>query len=213
MTANTPGWQEVWQTFADLYKEGVFPKEPDYSKPREGRFAWDVFLSGEAAMAVVSYSYLNEVITANNSAANIEGYEPIDWDVVSLPTHPEAPGVGSNISYYGIFAINANAENVEDAWEFIKFVTGEDWARVKSKANYYLVARQSYIQPFDGAEYNLNAFLNLTPPEYSNTEMILYEKLPDYWSVQNIGQMKFAEVVNNGKDIQQACRNGRPKVR
>ena len=34
--------------------------------------------------------------------------------------------------------------------------------------------------------------------------MILYEKLPDYWSVQNIGQMKFAEVVNNGKDIQQA---------
>lgn len=204
MTANTPGWQEVWQTFADLYKEGVFPKEPDYSKPREGRFAWDVFLSGEAAMAVVSYSYLNEVITANNSAANIEGYEPIDWDVVSLPTHPEAPGVGSNITYYGIFAINANAENVEDAWEFIKFVTGEDWARVKSKANYYLVARQSYIQPFDGAEYNLNAFLNLTPPEYSNTEMILYEKLPDYWSVQNIGQMKFAEVVNNGKDIQQA---------
>lgn len=204
MQTNTPSWYDVWKTFVDLYNDKVIPQEPDYNRLSGGYFDWDVFLSGEAAMAIVSYNYLTEVINANNNADRIENFEPIDWDVVTLPTHPEAPGVGSNIGYSAIFAINANAENPEDAWEFIKFVTGEDWARIKSKANYYLVARQSYIQPREGQEYNMEAFLALSPPEFMNNEQILWEKLPDYWSVQNIGQMKLNEVINNGKDIQLA---------
>ncbi len=204
MTANTPMWQEVWKTFVDLYKEKVLPQEPDYSQPRTGPFDWDVFLSGKAAMAIVPYSYLYQVVEANKSADRIENYEPIDWDVVTLPTHEAAPGVGSNVYYQGIFAINANAENLDDAWEFIKFVTGEDYARIKSKSSYYLMARQDYIKPIDGVEYNLNAFMALSPPEYSSSEQVLYEKLPEYWSVQSIGQQKMYEVIMNGKDIELA---------
>jgi len=204
MTANTPLWQEVWTTFVDLYKEKVLPQEPDYSQPRTGPFDWDVFLSGKTAMAIVPYNYLFQVVEANKNADRIENYEAIDWDVVTLPTHEAAPGIGSNVYYQGIFAINANAENLDDAWEFIKFITGEDFARIKSKSNNYLLARQDYIKPIDGVEYNLNAFMALSPPEYSSADQELYEKLPDYCSVQNIGQQKLYEVLREGKDVQLA---------
>lgn len=204
MTTNTPAWQTVWKTFVDLYNEGVFPGEPDYSVPREGPVAWDIFLSGEAAMVVVPYQYLTDVIFANNNADRIENFTPFEWDVVTIPTHPEAPGVGSSVGYEAIFAINANAENLDDAWEFIKFVTGEEWARIKSKSVYNLVSRKSFIEHKDGADYNLDAFLTLTPPEFSQSEMRLWEILPDYWQLQSIGQRKLAEVINNGKDIELA---------
>jgi len=204
MTANTPGWQEVWRLFVDLYKEGVLPQEPDWSKPREGPVAWDLFLSGEVAMAVVSYNYLSEVIYANNNAERIEGFEPIDWDVVTLPTHPEAPGVGTSIGYEGIFAINAKAENMEDAWEFIKFITGEEWARIKSKSVYNMPARKSYIQKKEGADYNLDAFLQLSPPEDTTYESRLWQKLPNYWELMSIGQRKLVEVINENKSIELA---------
>jgi multiple sugar transport system substrate-binding protein len=161
-------------------------------------------LSGKTAMAIVPYNYLFQVVEANKNADRIENYEAIDWDVVTLPTHEAAPGIGSNVYYQGIFAINANAENLDDAWEFIKFITGEDFARIKSKSNNYLLARQDYIKPIDGVEYNLNAFMALSPPEYSSADQELYEKLPDYWSVQNIGQQKLYEVLREGKDVQLA---------
>jgi len=204
MTTNTPGWQGVWKTFVDMYKEAVLPQEPDYSKPREGPVAWDLFLSGEVAMAIVPYRYLSDVISANENADRIDNFEAFDWDVVTLPTHPDAPGVGANVSYEGIFAINANAENPEGAWEFIKFVTGEDWARIKSKSVYNMVARKQFLTPKDGADYNMDAFLALSPPEFTSNDQVLWEKLPDYWQVQSIGQQKLMEVINNGKDIQLA---------
>lgn len=205
MTANTPTWQGIWKTFIDLYNEGVFPQEVDYSRQREYHpLDHDLFLSGKLAMAITHYGYLNEVINANRNADRIENFEAIDWDIVTLPTHVDEPGVGANIYYQGIFAINANAENPEDAWEFIKFVNGEDWARTKSESSYNLVSRQSYIKPKEGLDYNIEAFLALSPPRFTNNEYVLYEKLRDYWQVQSIGQMKFMQAINEEKSIELA---------
>lgn len=205
MTTNTPTWQGVWKTFIDLYKQGVFPQEIDYSRTREfGPMDHDLFLSGKTAMAVVQYGYLNELINVNRDADRIENFEAIDWDLVTVPVHPEEPGVGANIYFNGIFAINANAENPEDAWEFIKFINGEDWARTKSESSYNLVSRKSYIKPKDGLDYNLDAFMALSPPKYAYNELELYEKLRDYWSIQSIGQEKFVEVINQDKPIELA---------
>jgi len=204
MKVNTPAWQGVWKLFTDLYKEGVLPQEPDWSKPRDNPYAWDMFLSGEVAMTIVPYTYLWEIISANNNADRIDGFEPIDWDVVTVPTHPEAPGVGTEIYYDGLFAINAKAENMEDAWEFIKFITGEQWARVKSKSVYNIMSRKSFIEKIEGVDYNIDAFLQLFPSEYALDESRLRQKLPEYWSIMNIGEQKLADVINNNKSIELA---------
>lgn len=201
MTVNTPAWQEVWATFAELYRDKIIPQGQDRSSPRAGPFDWDLFLSGRAAMVIVPFNYLHRVIEANEEAERLDNHEPIEWDVVTLPTHPEAPGIGSNVLYQGIFAINANAENIDDAWEFIKFIMSEDYARIKSRSAYYMLAHQEYNQPINGVEYNHDAFLQLLPPDDAFHEMELSRKLPDYWSVRSIGQQKMYDVLMNGKDI------------
>ena len=148
--ANDGEYADMARDMENLHRSvqrGCVSEEVDYSRQREYHpLDHDLFLSGKLAMAITHYGYLNEVINANRNADRIDNFEAIDWDIVSLPTHVDEPGVGANIYYQGIFAINANAENPEDAWEFIKFVTGEDWAR-EIQSSYNLVSRQSYIQP------------------------------------------------------------------
>lgn len=203
MTANTDAWHDVWNTMVDLYRDKVLPQEPDWSSiDTNNPVAWDLFLSGQLAMAIVPYSYLTDIIYANQQADRIEGFTPIDWDVVTVPVHPEEPGVGLDMYYNGIFAINARAENLEDAWNFIKFINGEEWARIKSKSSYNLLSRRSYIEPLQGIDYNMDAFLQLSPPEYQIYDSSILESY--YWDIINIGQNKMVEVINEGKNIRLA---------
>ena len=93
MTVNNESWANAWRKMAEWYKSGVFPKEPDYSnRELTGPFDYDAFLSGKLAMTLMDYMELDQLINANQNAGQIEGYEYIDWDVVTMPVHPEAPG-------------------------------------------------------------------------------------------------------------------------
>jgi multiple sugar transport system substrate-binding protein len=149
-------------------------------------------------MAVISYSQLNEIIGANMNAANIEGFTPINWDVVTLPTHPEAPGLGGFISMDPLMGISANAANPEDAWEFLKFINSEDWAKLKSRSTNMMVSRKDYIQPRDGLDYNVAAFYQLTPVMNSMNDYdpgldpLIRQNL---WQLNNLGQQKLYAII------------------
>lgn len=210
MTVDSDQWERVWSKMLDLNKSGIFPVAPDYSQPRsEPRvfrpFEHDSFLSGKTAMVVSYFGYLNEIVNANKNAANIDGFNPVDWDVVTMPTHPEAPGVGGNIYLNGLMGINAKAQNPEDAWKFLKFVNGDDWAKLKSRSAYQLVSRKSYIQPKEGLNYNINAFYQLTPaPQPDNTK--LYREKPYIGQVQSIGQQYFQQMIRGEKGVRDALK-------
>lgn len=208
MTVDTDQWEQVWTKITDLRKQKVLPEPPDYSQPvmrNPGPFDWDNFLSGRVAMVVSSYYYINELINANRMAETNDNFQAIDWDVVTLPTHPEAPGVGGQIYLDGMMGINARAMNQDDAWEFIKFVNGEDWARMKSRSQSSLVSNKDYLVPRDGLTYNMEAFYKLKPAPTQN-ESEIYRKYPNIYMVQSIGQQKFQEVLNGNKEVRQALK-------
>lgn len=209
MTVDSDQWEKVWEKVLELKKEKLLPEPPDYSKPRSqedvGPFDHDAFLSGKVAMTIMSYGQLNEVINANKSAANIKNFTPIDWDVVTVPTHPDHPGIGGNVYMNGIMGINAKAQDADAAWKFLSFINGEDWAKVKAKSVYNLVTRAKYNEPKDGLEFNMNAFFKLKPAP-NIMDQSIYRQYPNIWNVQNIGQMKFQEVVNGNKTIRQALK-------
>lgn len=206
MTVDSDQWENIWRLFIDLSTQKVLPETPDWSMPREyGPYDWDNFLSGRVAMAISGYYYINELINANRTAQTSDNYQGVDWDVVTLPTHPEAPGVGGQIYMQGLMGINAKAQNQKDAWEFLKFMNGEDWARLKSKSQSNLVARVDYLQPKDGMDYNIEAFYQLKPVQTQNLDA-LYRKYPNIYSVQYIGQQKFQEVLQGDKEVRQALK-------
>ncbi|MNI71635.1 hypothetical protein D3C73_1275170 [compost metagenome] len=142
---------------------------------------------------------------ANKNAASFKGYTPIEWDVVTIPSHPEFPNVGGNIYMNGIMGINAKAQNSEDAWKFIKFINGPDWARSKSHSSYNLVARKSYLKPKDGAEFNMAAFYKMIPAPLSDDYKI-YRTKPNIYQVQGIGQQLLQKVVKGEITVKDALK-------
>jgi multiple sugar transport system substrate-binding protein len=157
-------------------------------------FAYDDFMSGRLAMGILNYGQIQQLTNANKNAANYKGFTPIDWDVVTIPSHPEAKGVGGSIYMNGIMGINAKSQNPDDAWKFIKFINGDDWAKLKSRSQNMLVARSKYLKPTEGLDFHMEAFYNVTPAPIEDNSKI-YRNNPNIYQVQEIGRKLFADVL------------------
>lgn len=208
MTVDSDQWEEVWRTMIELRQSGVFPPPPNYDQPmaREpGPYDWDNFISGRLAMTISGYYYINELIQANRIAQTNDKVKSIDWDVVTIPTHPQAPETGGQIYFEALMGINATAQNSDDAWKFLKFLNGDDWARLKSRSQSSLVSNKEYLQPKEGLSYNIEAFYQLKPMPMQDDSQI-YRKYPNIYMVQSIGQQKWQEVLNGDKEIRQALK-------
>ncbi|WP_199619154.1 ABC transporter substrate-binding protein [Paenibacillus alkalitolerans] len=209
MTVDSDRWENVWKTLADLRKQDIIPGPPKQEEQpqnyRPGPFEYDNFLSGNVAMAISSYYYINELINAQKAAETNSEIKPVQWDVVTLPEHPDAPGIGGYIYMQGLMGINAKAQNPEDAWNFIKFINGDDWARLKSRSQGTLVSNMDHLQPKEGMDYNISAFYKLKPAPLTDDSEI-YRKYNNIYMVQEIGRQKFQEVLDNKKEVRQALK-------
>lgn len=212
MTVDSPQWEKVWTTMLQLNKDKMFPEpqRPEMMRkpmnPGEyNPFMNDLFMSGKLAMTIMHYSNLNQIIDANKNAASIKGYTPLDWDVVTLPTHPEAPGVGGNMYMNGLMGINAKAQNPEDAWKFLKFINGPEWAKLKSRSLYQMVSRKSFIKAKDGANFNIAAFYQLKPADMPDNYK-LYREKPYIGQAQSIGMQYFQQAMRGEKSVKDALK-------
>lgn len=209
MLVDSPSWETVWQDMVRLNDLDILPGQPDYSQWDSmggyNRFQHDAFMSGKLAMAVIDYYFINEIIRANRDADLTEGYEYIDWDVVTMPVHPQNPLIGGRVHFDPIMGINAKAQNSEDAWRFIKFLNGENWAELKSMSSYQMVSRASHIKPRENVQFNIEAFYTLMPAPINTDSMYYMGRNSEvYWQLENIGQMKFSEVLHGDLDVKQA---------
>ncbi|MFD0697287.1 ABC transporter substrate-binding protein [Paenibacillus sp. GCM10027628] len=211
MTVDTDQWEKVWTKMAQMQKENVFPELFDPQKPmnrqfdQQNPFAYDDFMSGRLAMSIIHYGQIQQLTNANKNAASFKGFTPIEWDVVTMPSHPEAKGVGGSIYMNGIMGINAKAQNSPDAWKFIQFINGDEWAKLKSHSSYNLVARSKYLKPKDGQEFHMEAFYNVTPAPMENNTKI-YQQKPNIYQVQDIGRQQFDSVLKGKKTAREALK-------
>lgn len=207
LLVDSPAWEEVWNEMSRLNELDILP-EQNYNMFNDhtvyNPYQYDAFLSGKLAMAIVNYYSVNDVIRANRDADLVEGYNYIDWDVVTMPVHPQNPQVGGMVHMDPIMAINAKAQNSEDAWRFIKFMNSEDWAELKSMSTSNMVSRASYIRPRENAQFNIEAFYSLLPAPI-NTDSIYYSGRTSetYWMMENIGQDNFRKVLNGELSVKQ----------
>jgi len=209
MTVDSDQWEKVWTTFVQLGKDGVTPPVDDGSgkvvRDSNHPFSYDDFMSGRLAMALIGYGQLDFIINANKNAANYEGFEPIPWDVVTVPSHPEAPGVGGMMYMSGVMGINAKAQNMDDAWNYLKFVNGEEWAKYKSYGTYQMSSRKSQIKPPDGLDFNIEAFFNVTPaPRPPEEDM--YRKSVSYYQIHDLGRQLFTKALQGELEVREALK-------
>lgn len=213
MLVNNDGWEKIWNTVMDLYQEKLTPTNEDiyalYSENQseDGRYVPymdDLFIQGRVAMMVANSYYLNDLRNAKDQME--EGFQFPEWDVVTVPEHPEAPGIGGNISLSTLMGVNNKAQNPDDAWKFIKFMNSKEWATIKSRSTYEMVARKEFLKPLDGMTYNIEAFYTLKPTPPASTNLSnLYSKYPYFYdAVYSPGQQLFQEVLSEKKTVKEA---------
>ncbi|MEK8129782.1 extracellular solute-binding protein [Paenibacillus filicis] len=211
MTVNTDQWENVWKTLIQLKTEKLLPEPLDMSKmqmqgPEDyNPFQHDDFLSGRTAMAIVHYGDLDRINNAMKNGQNVKGFTPFDWDVVTLPIHQEAPDVGAYIGMESVMGVNAKSANAAEAWKYIQFINGEDWAKLKASSNYNIVSRQKYIKKKDGMDYNMKAFTTLLPAPMSDDNK-LYRTNQNLYQVNNIGARLFQEAADGKKSVRDALK-------
>ena len=107
-------------TFLDqLHKDG---SDPGYVTldPRNalGRSGDDVFKDGKAAMLVGDGRW---------AAYDFQSVKGLDWAMAPVP---KGPVTRSNFFHLSMFAIPSNTKNPNAAWQFLKFITSEEGAKM-----------------------------------------------------------------------------------
>ncbi|WP_256760284.1 ABC transporter substrate-binding protein [Cohnella sp. WQ 127256] len=211
MTVNTPKWQSIWETTTGLYKDHVTPHQEDmqYEQPADGKynpFQGQLFLNGRVAMTIGDYSLINQIQQMNDNSEKLK-IEKLDWDVVSTPYHVGNEGVGGNMYLSQLSAINATAANADDAWEFVKFMNGKEWAKLKSRSTYELSARTEFVKVKEGMSYNIDAFTKMKPSPALNSSLkdqALYQEKPNLNMVNELGSRAYSEVIQGKKSVKEA---------
>jgi multiple sugar transport system substrate-binding protein len=212
MTVNNESWKNAWETFVTLYKDKVLPTGQDLvmDPPEDGRwypYMDRAFFRGKVAMVISNYNFVNELVSFNNNVDRIKdkGFERIDWDVVTLPSHVSAPGVSSYVYLNQLLAINANAQNKEDAWNYIKFMISEEYAKLKSRSYWELPARKAFIQPREGLDFHIEAFYMVKPvPPRPYAEQMLERERPNLWMIRQIGDVLYNRVMQDQMTVEEA---------
>ncbi|WP_036698237.1 ABC transporter substrate-binding protein [Paenibacillus taiwanensis] len=198
MTVNSPQWEKVFDTFLKLEKEHIFPVEPEQNEVGQSYnpIARDAFLSGKVAMVVNYYDYIAELQEVSKHAGNLKNFKMPDWDVVTMPHHVEAPNINSWMDVKTIFGINNQAQNPDDAWNFIRFIHSEQWSKLQSRSSRQLVTRKTYIKPQEGMNYNIQAFYAMSPD--NSTDPKIARQKRNLWVVNETGNT-FYEKAKEGK--------------
>ncbi|OBR64959.1 ABC transporter substrate-binding protein [Paenibacillus oryzae] len=213
MMVNSEQWIKATEQIVSLYDEKIVPNQEFMNQMYEkisneggsDPFYGDLFVQGKVAMMVSDSTYVNELKKFSDNAASISNFEMVDWDIVTVPTSPNNPSAGGNIGLSQLMGINAKAQNAADAWEFIKFSNSKEWAKLKSRSNYELVARKEFLLPVGGMSYNIDAFTLLTPLPPATTNMDnIYSEKPNIWEVSNIGYQLFENIRDGSKTVAEA---------
>lgn len=212
-TVDTPEMERIWNTIVDLNNEGIIaPQYMGEDEPTDGKYnpySYDDFISGRAAMKIGNYSELRNLseIFAGASYWGPDAImpEPFEWDVVTLPVHEEAPGVGGYAGMSNLMGINANAENADLAWQYISFINGDRVAKVLARKNWELPSRTDFAQAPNGLNINMNAFTALKPVPY-NTDNDIYKKFPygNAWELYDINYRMLEAVKKGEKTVKEA---------
>jgi multiple sugar transport system substrate-binding protein len=175
VTLDTEDWKRVFQTSLDALNSKAINSEPannnNMAMTYEDSLKRDYFVSGRAAMTLGSYNTIDQIKQAK---AQIKDYQEFNWDVVTIPVDPKNPDVTtSGFGLYELFAINAQSTEQRAAWEFVKYLNSDEFARVMSRSTQQLLSRTSYIKEMEG--HNLEAFFKL---KADTTPYLDYAKMP-----------------------------------
>ncbi|MEK4251599.1 ABC transporter substrate-binding protein [Paenibacillus sp. FSL W7-1287] len=207
MTIDTPAWNSLVETAISvmnsnsLFYDSIM-WENEGAVSRMDYYARDPFYAGKLAMRLDGNYLLQELENLSTYAENPDDLIQ-NWDIVTAPVSSSNPEESSYINYQGIFAINSQSTNIEQAWNFISYITGDEYARVKSKVSYgNMPLRSTYMKKDDDRNYD--AFYKVRPSTYNNS--MDYTKVPQIFQFEfySLMQTELAKVSSGETTVAEA---------
>lgn len=159
VTANTEGWKSIWKLVLQATGSHVlYDKASTVSMgSAEQLLEMKPFLTGKIAMTLDD-SYLFEYI--KQAKQNIKDFKELNYGIVTAPIDPANPDMTREIRLEEIFAIRNGSDHSDVAWDIIKLINSEDYAKANSHSmNGSLLSRTGYYNDIK----NIEAFYTLRP--------------------------------------------------
>lgn len=204
MTLNTESWKQAYQLAKQAVDSGAIhnPKNGGFSSgSMEDYYMSQPFVIGRMAMTVGSPYLLYDI---KDAKGQVKDYKPFQIGIAAGPVDPAEPNKSRSIHFDEIYAIRANSPNADAAWEFLKFVNGEEYAKVKSRTiDTAVLSRMVGNREYDGV--SLEAFYKLKPDLDGNRAQD-EAKIPNdfYDPYQQIVDREIKLVEENKKSIEEA---------
>ncbi|MFF2886551.1 ABC transporter substrate-binding protein [Paenibacillus sp. NPDC057967] len=209
MTINTAGWKNAVQTAYDAIKSEALYFESQNNMGFSGNYddymLRNPFTSNRAAMTIDGSYYIRDLKEAAEYYSKEEGKIVKDWDIVTIPVSSQMPDHSTSTWYNNIFSIAKDSPNADAAWKFISYISGENYARVKSKLTYNngFSIHTKYIKDDEG--HNYAAFYKLKPSK-PTMDYKEFEKLPKQFSMMYYTYMEeeFKSIQDGNKSVDDA---------
>ncbi|MFD1953191.1 ABC transporter substrate-binding protein [Paenibacillus thailandensis] len=209
VTINTDGWKSVFQTALDAIDSKTLYFESENQQDAqtyEDYLMSDPFISGRLAMMVEGPWMRQQIEEAENYLKD-KAEVVKNWDLVTVPVDPQNPDYSSAMSFNTIYAINAQSPSTDAAWQFINYVTSDEYARVASKSGFYngFPIRTDYIKDEEGRNYA--AFYALKPS--TRNPYGEFDKLPSnfYMEFDGIANQELTGVQEGTKTLDEALQS------
>lgn len=207
ITINTDSWKRVYKMALDATEAKAVYNPTDngfMGGSMEDYYKSQLFLMGRMAMTIGDPYMLQNMKEAKNA---IKDYKPFQLGMVAGPVDPADPETTRSIYFSEIFAIRGGSPNADAAWDFLKFVNGEDYARIKSRTlNNGLLSRMGFNKEYDGN--SLDVFYKLKPKLGESNYSRLAEKIPNdfYQQYQPILDREIGLVEQKKKSLDEALK-------
>ncbi|WP_158606541.1 ABC transporter substrate-binding protein [Paenibacillus ginsengarvi] len=201
LTIKSDGWKRSAQLALDAFKsKAIYRSDQQFlGGTMEDYYKQDPFIGGKTAMSISGAYFIDSLKQAKALLKEMP-----EWDLVSLPADPGNPESLSTISVNQIFAVNAQSANPRAAWEFVKYVGGDEYARVTSKSSVMgnLSSRVAYVKDPEGR--NIEAFFKGKGGTSSASKAL--SNVPNSFIEQlhPIAEAEFQEVLDGKKSVDDA---------
>ncbi|WCF09628.1 extracellular solute-binding protein [Paenibacillus thiaminolyticus] len=202
---DTDSWKQALKIATDALRSKAAYAQP-YNDRNERVFMGDddLFFKGKAAMIIGGPWMVSQF--KNRMMWDKEAKE-IDWGMVTAPVDPANPDESSYSMLHEVFAIAADSPNKRAAWEFVKFVNGQEMAKAASRSSRgSLPTRNQYMKEIDGK--STEPFYLLRPKaEFDSMWGGENVKVPMdfHQEFSNIMAKEMQAVVDNKKSVEEAA--------
>lgn len=166
VTFQTNGWKKAFELTVKAMQSKAFFKSSNAnisssSGGLDGLTKSNLFLSQRAAMTIDNISLITNRLQIAKPV--LKDSVITNWGVVTIPVNPQNPDLTSQASVSQFFSINAKTTNLIAAWELVKIINGDEYAKLQSRSTNELLSRSKHMQERDGN--SLQAFYTLKPTE------------------------------------------------